>query len=77
MTQKMSADPKREEGRGTKDEKNGRTRFLPSHNDSEWRLANGERRMASSEWRIASGEIANGEWRMVKGWQNDEGSVGA
>jgi hypothetical protein len=35
MTKKLSADLKRDEGRGTRDGMNGRAKFLLSQNDSE------------------------------------------
>jgi len=39
----MDTDLKRVVGRGTRDEaRNGRARFLPSRNGSEWRLAIGD-----------------------------------
>jgi len=38
----IDTDLKRVVGRGTRDEKNGRARLLPSRNGSEWRLAIGK-----------------------------------
>jgi len=54
MTQELSADPKRDEGRGTRDEKNGRARLLPSQIFSANREVG---KSASREGRIAIGEL--------------------
>jgi len=43
MTKDLSADLERDEGRGTRDEKNGRARLLPSQK---------RQRMANSDWRM-------------------------